>query len=318
MGPLRNFSLALTACSLGCSDEPMDLEELYMATGASWTVESSAICASFGCGLNAITSVTPGSSSVVEVTDIGDSDFTLRALSEGETTVNVVGTQGSKSGQSMDFRLLSRLVDVLDFETQCNVLQPSEAPFWLPTDAEVTIRWEMFDALGTELSGDPGFDVGDLMLTPSDVDDNEALLTMPDTVVNVDIASPLMTDSVASFGTFAVDAPDGFDLEWATPEPLDLGEIAQVSTALLVDRQRICQDTAMRAVRILTPEICSFAKEDWVEEIEQDSPIVRVFSRELGVCTVEVSVPDFGWTESLSVEIVTPTVDPGGESPSQR
>ena len=57
-GSFEDFSLVLTVCSLGCSDEPMDLEELYMATGASWTVESSAICASFGCGLNDITAVT--------------------------------------------------------------------------------------------------------------------------------------------------------------------------------------------------------------------------------------------------------------------
>ena len=181
----------------------------------------------------------------------------------------------------MDFRLLSRLVDVLDFETQCNVLQPSEAPFWLPTDAEVTIRWEMFDALGIELSGDPGFDAGDLMLSPSDVDDNEALLTMPDTLVNVDITSPLMTDSVASFGTFAVDAPDGFDLEWATSEPWIWVKSPRF--------QPLYWSIDSGFVKILpcgrlesSPQKSAVLRRKTGGEIEQDAPIIRVFSRELG------------------------------------
>ena len=72
---------------------------------------------------------------------------------------------------------------------------------------------------------------------------------------------------------------------------------------MLHEGDRVCLDDVRRVLSTSTPEICLFGSGVSEQEIEDSFEPMGVYGVATGLCRIEVSVPDYGWSESLTLSV---------------
>jgi hypothetical protein len=300
---------------VGCADPPAP-SVLRLALGSHWTIDPDSLCGSQDCGfddVDQLDDVLIEDSGVVGVAEMGSSTFTLEALSTGSSMVTVIGLDHAGVRIERLAQTFVSSVSLFDFEVQCSVYEPSKAPWIFPPSSEIYVEWGMWDSAENALSGEPNFDLGGAVNSELDEESQDGLWVLPEEVGSIEVTSPLFDSSIATLKVHEEGGFDAFETEWWPDEELEIGDVKQLRTAMLVEGQRACLDSEERQAEVLTPETCSFSRDEPVLEIEDDTPTIWVMGHAEGVCTIRIAVPAHGFSETLSIDVINPSVDPEGE-----
>ena len=292
--------VALVGC-IGPSTAP----ELNLALHGEWSVDPDSLCEHLGCKPNAvdeIREVFAQVGGVVEITDVAPTTFRVKGLAEAETLVTV-GLDDGHDVVERYAQMIVRPVSRFDFSPRCAVSEPSTDPWLVPGDSELYVRWGLSDLDGHRLLGDPNFDFSKLQASELDVARRDVTLTVPQTAGSYDITSPLVDQPVATVEVYEPEDFNGLEIEWWPETPVKVQEARNLWTGMLVNGQRACQDRVVRVADVLTPETCSLGSASLILTIEQDHPDFLVYGLADGVCTIQVTTPEHGFSETTSIDI---------------
>lgn len=300
-------SLALFAA--GCVPiGPGSATPLFLALGAEVAVQPDALCASCFDEIDQIRDVVVEVPGVVEVVEIGPATVTLAGKARGTSLVSISGLD---DGTNFVERYVEVTVDPVihfDLGPRCDPFEPSEDPFLVPVGAELEAYWFMYSSDYVALVGDPSFDFGLLLAQSTDVD-NQLVQLLADEIGVSEVTSPLWNGPLATIEVFdPATAYDGIAFEEVFSGPVTLepgGGAMLVRSVMLVRGEPVCLDEEDRLVEALTPDICGVGGRD-VSSAATSGTLLTVFGRAPGVCAVQVTALDYGFTDTYEVEFVRP------------
>ncbi len=299
---LAIIPIILTGC-IG----PGSAQDLYLALHGQWTVDPDTLCDSLACGLDEvdeIREVLPEVSGVVEVVEVGPTTFTLEGVAQGDTLVTISGIDRGSDIVERYAEVIVRPVSQFAFGLRCDTMDYGEDPWVLPTGAEVFAQWSSWDTDYNDLWAFPEFEAQGVEQSALDAEDRNVTLTMPDEAGEIALTSPIFDGTVATFLVHEDGAHEAFEADFWPETPLEIGSSKRVETALLVQGHRACIDQVERTATISTPETCSFATDYSLSEVDEQDSSVLVYGLAEGECGLEVSVPSYGWSEQLTVDVI--------------
>lgn len=289
----------------GCVSPGMAVD-FFLAKDAEWTVDPDSVCDQLNCRfdeVDEVLNVIPEVEGVVEVVNIDPTVFTLRGLVAGDTIVSISGLDRGNDLVERYMHVYVAPVQRFGFGLRCDAHAPSDDPWVLPVEASVDATWFLYDAANNRLEGGPQFESDGVSWSDVNPSSNRVTLTMPPSAGDAVLGSGLMNDDVAQFSVVTEDQYDGFAAEVWSIDPISVGEGASVDTAMLIDGRRVCVDRVVRVLTTSTPDVCGFwdGSPEWSVVGSEERLTVQGLAP--GTCLLEVSVPDFGWSESLTLEV---------------
>lgn len=284
---------------------PGTAPDMFMAHDGEWTFDPDHFCDAINCRfdeIDEIVNVIPEVDGVVEVVNVDPTTFSLRGETIGDTLVAVSGMDGGDLVERY-VHITVAPISIFRISLRCDASEPNDLPWVLPINTDVYANYTVWDNEYNDLLGYPEFEAEGMEMSELDPDGTHVTFTMPDQPGDFEVTSPLTTDFLARFQVVDEDQYDAFEAEFWPDEYLPVGDVVSIRTALLADGQRLCKDDVRRVATISTPEICSFYGEASTIELEDSSDSLKLYALAAGTCEVDVSVPDFGWSEQLTAII---------------
>ena len=295
------LSLLLSACV-----HPGTASDFFLAQGAEWTVDPDTVCDRLSCRMDEvdeIVDVIPQVAGVVDVETIDPTVFTLRGTTHGDTRVAISGMDDGNNlvERYMDVHVAPVTKAVLAL--RCDAYDPAEAPWILPVGASISARWFFYDDEHNALEGLPALDAPGVTWSELNESRRSVNLTMPDEPGEIEVGSELTPDIMTRLRVITEDQYDGFEAELWPAGDIVVGEGRRIWSAMLHEGDRVCLDDVRRVLSTSTPEICLFGSGVSEQEIEDSFEPMGVYGVATGLCRIEVSVPDYGWSESLTLSV---------------
>jgi len=296
------FFLLLSSCV-----SPGTAPEFFLAEQGQWTVDPDSLCDSLPCRfdeVDEIVGIYPEVEGVVEVSELSPTLFTLKALTAGDTLVAISGLDSGRDLVERYMRVTVAAVNKFKFGIECDAQEPAMDPWILPTDSEVSVRWNMWDVSSNPLQAWPEFIAEGITFIEENQSNRSMVFLLPDEEGEIDVGSPLSPGPVASLQVVSKEQFTEFEAYFWPDTPLPINQSRRMKSAPSVDGHRVCVDPLQRIATITTPDVCSFRLGGHLLEAEDSGDHLDVMGTAPGLCSVEVSVPELEWTETISLSIV--------------
>lgn len=286
---------------------PATAPDIYVARGAELTVDPDTLCDRLNCRfdeIDQILDVIPEVDGVAEVVQIDPTTFTVKGVTAGDTLLSISGLD---KGTDLVERYMHAFVAPIHkfvIGPRCDTSNPSLDPWVFSTETHTRTHWSMYDVDMNELNGWPEFEAGTITLSELDPDSKWATFTMPDQPADIELRSALTSDLIAEFKVVSEADYTGFEAEFSSEEWVPVGLGKRIETAMLFDGRRACVDHVDRVLTTSTPEVCLLSGVWDRTEVEGSDLTLTVVGMSPGICQVTVEVPDYGWSEELTLTIV--------------
>jgi hypothetical protein len=286
------FALGLCACRPG-----FDLEGSSIAVGTTHEVRID------DPDVAEVRDVIDQETGIFEVTDIGETSFTLGAIAPGETEIAVSALTDERELVDQSALYVAEEIADFGFEGRCDVPVPS-ARILLPPATEATFEWYLVGTSGASLAGIAPLAVEDLVVIAEDpVGHTNTLQTPTSPGGTFAVTSPVYPGTIAAIEVFDPEGLDGLDLSETFGGTITVGGLDLLTTTVLLGGDLVCIEDVERTLTIVG-DACSLDRDLVVTEARTTETDFYVYGIASGSCDVTATITGTTAAETLTIVVV--------------